>query len=788
MAISGTLGAMLHGVSQQPAYLRSDGQVTAQVNMISDVTRGLTTRPAARFLSEAVDEAGLNNWTNVSLKGDIIQIAHKDGYIVARKLDGTNIPIAIAGAEEDYIGDDMRAYVYDERIYLLNRDKLVLVSTDTPLPTGPGHKSATIDGDLYHIGSAYATSVGGKYGQTYTVTATYSDGTQAEGTYTTPDGSDPAHTSEITSDKIIEELSISLAAHANWKGTSTVEQSKSVMRIWDTTFDVSLSGDDGDGGVTLRTAGIKTKNIEDIPATAAHGQVLRVVGENAAEDDLWFRYEGQWDEKGTWVETYNPQEPVGFDLSTMPHVLSGDASGLTLAEGDWQQRRTGDAVTNPMPSFVGEALRDITGFQSRIVVIGDKSVVMSRTNIPTDFFRSSASQRLVTDSIDMISTTESDYTLEWVQPFDRDLVVWGLRSQFLIKGELALSPSNASIVQTTNFETDGSVRPVSTGRTLLFPFREGGFTGIKEFYSANSVDANEAISITKVQSRYLPGHLTQMISSTNFSLVVMTCDGDENSLYVHQYYFDGEKKVQSAWYRLALPYKIVNVTFDGSSLYVIGNEGTTYSHYVLDFSLPDSHGVPYHVCLDASVEITGGVQNAEYTEFTSRHLDPTGQVYVQGEGCAVPGNSATPTFIGPNTVRFDSNTVPDGAAVWEGVRYDRYVKPTMPVVRDKEDKPIANAKLVLGSIAVYYEDSGSMTIEQECPYRANNITQTNLAVSVANDPLDPDQNGISSGVYRAKWGERTDRSEIKVGTDDTRPLTITEIEWEGQVLSRGTRL
>jgi len=37
------------------------------------------------------------------------------------------------------------------------------------------------------------------------------------------------------------------------------------------------------------------------------------------------------------------------------------------------------------------------------------------------------------------------------------------------------------------------------------------------------------------------------------------------------------------------------------------------------------------------------------------------------------------------------------------------------------------------------------------------------------------------------WGERSDWSELTITSDDIRPVTITEIEWTGQILKRGKR-
>lgn len=795
MALSGTLGAMLQGVSQQPAYLRSDGQVTEQINFIPDVTRGLTTRPAAE-LGNIFYTDETRDWINVQLKGDSISLGINDGTIVAKTKTGVDVPVT--NGTNAYLGRNARAYVYDNEIYVLNRDKVVAMSSNTIHTSAQGDQDVTVDGKRYYRNGGYITCLGGRFSNTYTIRLQYSDGSVAYGTYTTPDGTEAGHADQIRANYILSQLYNSITTHGGWKASSHGGIIESTMFLSDTAFDVTINGDDGDNGLTMKFADTQTGGYEDLPKFARGGQVLRIVGEAGGADDVWLRFTGgAWGQVGVWEETIDTQAPNNLDLTTMPHVLSGDVNGLTLSQGNWQGRRTGDAETNPVPSFVGETLKDITGFQSRLVVIANKNVVMSRTNIPVDFWRSSATTRLATDRIDILSTTESDYSLEWILPFDRDLVVFGLKSQFHISGVNALTPDNASIVETTNFDTSGGSRPVSTGRTILFPFQEGGFAGVKEFYSSNSVDANEAISITKVQSRYMPGNLIRMESSTNFSLMLCQTDDDLSKLFGYHYYFDGESKLQSAWYTMQFPYDVRNVFFDGATVHVFMSDTGTNTMFAcsIDFDLPINPTTGYHVCLDmqgtsTAVDDVYAGQSDLYTSVDRGFVD---LVFVQSTGCAVPGRVITPVAVddlGGNQRRyyFPNTVVPAGAEVISGYVYGAEVKPTMPFFRDGEGKPISNSKLVVNNFVIYYEDSGPVSATMSSKYRAQDKVASNETVAVANDPDDPLGIGIKSGEFKLRWGERSDWSELTISTADVRPVNITEVEWEGQVLTRGRRI
>lgn len=51
-ALDGAIKSLMQGVSQQVPRERLDGQVSTQVNMLSDVVNGMRRRPGARLVSQ----------------------------------------------------------------------------------------------------------------------------------------------------------------------------------------------------------------------------------------------------------------------------------------------------------------------------------------------------------------------------------------------------------------------------------------------------------------------------------------------------------------------------------------------------------------------------------------------------------------------------------------------------------------------------------------------------------------------------------------------------------------
>lgn len=795
MAYSGTLGALLQGVSQQPAYIRNDGQVTEQINWLPDITKGLTTRPGIVQSGNFLPTYNDHRWLEFTLNDKKYQLAYRDGDIFVLDLDGNVYPIAEGYTNAiDYIdGAQLAGYVYDNQLFITNRDMVTAVDTD--LTAG----QAEVLTDVFT-----ATCLGGNFSKTYTATFTYSDATVLSASYTAPDGTGVDDAAETASDYIINELVTQLLADPDLKVGTLIENEGSTLAIYSltgVTADGTLETSDGEGDTIMRSQGNTAKEVVDLSKYAPQGTLVRITGEDSSVDDFWLRFDiegaaavgDDFGKSGVWREHFNVNEPHRLDESTMPHVLTESGGTFTLNVGNWQGRRVGDEDTNPFPSFLGKPIRDIGGFQSRLIFLSGQAAVMSRSNIALDFFKKSATSLLATDPIDMVSTSETEYELDWIVPFDRDLVIMAGGSQFLITGSVALTPTNASIVATTNFEMVAGTKPVSTGRTVLFPFQSGGFAGVKEFYSANSVDANEAISITKVQDEYMKGKIVDMLSSTNFSTVICRTDGEgqEGTLFVYQYFYDGEEKLQSAWFKIVCGYAVRHLVFEGSRLFVtMFDEGS--GEYILgymDLDIPADEDLTINVSLDRRTYETAVDVDYQTTAVT-REID--GCSVVQGLGCAVLGQEATVKAIidngdGTFTYHLNKGTVPVGAKVYIGQTYEKILKPTMPFYRDQNGTVVSYAKLIVTDFALYYEESGRITVTMESRYRQDDVVQDNGYLPIAGLLDDPDANGLKSGIYKFPWGERSDWSELTISSNDVKPVTLTEVEWFGQIQKRGKR-
>ncbi len=850
MADTNTLGSMLQGISQQPPHIRRDGKVTEQVNLMSDVVEGIKTRPGSKLLG--VVEKGTEQviiykpgatgpatvytgfrttgkFYSFTLEGNVYQVGISKFGIEMLNQDGVVLTTNLTQAAEDYIDDtleDLAIYVYDNGeetvAYILNRNKVIAMDNS---PATIAAQEAEVVKDV-----GLVTSLGGQFSHTYTVNVDCDAGSFV-GTYTTPDGTAAGHAAQTTSDYIATQLRNSLSTGAAALGGSTAV-SGSVISIRGLPG-ITITTEDGEGGVTLVESSNVAKNTDKLADTAPHGTLVLVKGLDGKADDFYMRFEsnftntvgGGFGDEGVWREWYNVSEPAALDATTMPMRITPSANGLVMSidVAEWTPRRTGDEESNPAPAFVGKVIKDISGFQSRLVTVAGPVTNFSVTNEPTDFFKNSAVAELATDPIEIISTTADEFSLLYIVPFDRDLILFGDRVQFLVQGGSALTSANASVVQTTAYDIQDGVRPVATGRTIMFPYSIGEYGGVKEFYTSGDVDSNQAVSLTASVPKLLLGNIEQMKYSDTADTLLIRCDANNWTLYGYKQLWDGQKKIQSSWFKWEFPGGIINYNFDKNKLYVLhyaSGEQTQgeVCQVVLDLDSPETGNLGYSLALDCyeayngdgTVGFSMGRTNlpnyidSDGYEYSAYQFLDDNLIIRQGPGCANPGQLAEHLAPVPSTVdlyangdskwyeyRFPIATVPKNSTLYAGYDIQSTFKPTMPFVRDRNNIVMRFVRLIVSRFIVHFNNSGPMTATVGSKYRNASAqitsikTLSNTGVGLAYDPDDPTGSGIKSGSFDVPFREQSDISELTINANGGVPITINEIEWVGQ--SRGGR-
>jgi len=783
---SGSLGTLLQGVSQQPDRVRLDGQVSEQVNLISDVTLGLSTRPSTNEGSELDRATREHVYQNISFDGVDYIIGYKGGDIQLWSLDGTRQNVQYRnGATPSYIGSDMQFHVVDNKIIVLNRNRVV-------------RKSTFIEGRDWYVALFHA--LGGQFLKTYAVQLNFGDGTVINAEYQAPDGTTTGDAEKTSSEYIIGELVSTLQADPNLPSGTVISRQFDVARVFHPTMQIRIGVSDGEGGEILRGVSDTVKKVEDLPRFAPNGTVVKVVTSEADEDDYWLKFEAKdtipengsagFGREGVWQEWYDPTEERHFSLGTMPHVIIPEGGAFFVERGPWLPRSVGDEDSAPFPSLIDKPIRDVGGFEGRLAILTPDTVVMSRTNFPFDLWRESATVVSATDPIDISSTKKDDLKLDWLVPFDRDMFVMADPgdSQFVIRGG-GLDPNTVSMVLTTEFEiTSGGTPPVSTGRTILFPFTAGGFSGIKEFYTDSDTAVNAANSLTETQDRYINGLVTGLEVSQNFNMGLLRTNQSRKTVWVYKYLWDGRDPMQSAWSKWEFKDDVEHFFFRNSIVYFVSSDadGDVFFHS-LDLNRPVT-AFGYHAMLDRQVTRQAVVQG----ELTSIDITYPEARFLQSTGCSNPGLEAKPTLeirIDATTTRyfFDPAVIPASASALCGQTVRWQLEPSQVFARDYQARIDTSQKVTIQDYVVHLDNSGEFKAIGKSPY-SDDWEYTAFVFPLDDEPLDPERLIIQNGPFYIPWGERADWSTLILEGTDIRPVTIHEVEWIGQILrTKGRR-
>jgi hypothetical protein len=722
-------------------------------------------------------------FTVVGISGDTFIVGYSAGDIKVWDLTGAAYTVDTPDGS-DYVSDDMvfHADVEAGHIKCLSRTQEVAMSD-------------TIAG--YPLNAAVATCLGALFDRTYSITLTASNGDSHTVSYTTPDGTTSGDALLTSATNVMTELETEWNAATLPAGfaATTLERHEGVL-VWTDTNPLVITASDGDSGDTIRYIDSTVKDATHLPSTAKHGHTVLVTGGRSEDDDYFLRFDSDvtdtvgdgFGSEGVWREAADPTIDNEFDVSTLPHSLELDtvAKTATFSQIAWQPRRVGDENTNPTPPFVGSRIRDMVVFENRLLVISGSTVYTTRSDHTDDFWRRSATVQANSDPLDFRSTAADGETLDWIVPFDRDLLLVADpgSAQFVIRGG-GLTPSNASMVLTTEYEVDAGIRPVSTGRTVILPYRNGQYIGVNEFFTQEETSANAADPLTAVQPRYIRGPINGLVSAENFSRFSITSETERSTLWVYRYLWDTNQRLQSAWYKLAFTDTILSHFYDASYMYVLLRPTGSAADATLvrmDMNRLDYEPTGFHITLDRKEQ---HFVNAAH-QITVNHPDA---LIVQSTGCTSPGLLALQMDSmdngdGTYTITLDADMCPDGAHVISGQAVNRTLEPTMPQARNFQGEVVSNAKLNIRHFMLHMEDSPDVKATRNSVYRAAREFYPRVT-PVDNDPLDPDRLGKRDYVLKVPWREATDKSSLTVTCDDIRPDTILEIEWAGDL--RGVR-
>lgn len=755
--------SLLQGVSQQIPKERLPGQLTSQLNMLSDPVTNLRRRPGVQYKYSrnwaGVDAAKVAGWfTDIAGTRVHVLVNCATGSLLL--LDENHTELAIFDAST-YLTttnpNNIRAATVGDEFFLLNKEEM-------PTSTGSFGAFNPATGGFFYI-------VSGAFSRAYTVTLQDSGGTYTVA-YTTPSGAGAGDAALSTPEYIATQLYNSIAA----LGVFSVYRVSSYVFIRTTGARTNLAINTSTGSAYL----IASKQAYVTQAGSLPAQLppegagfICKVGDYLKPQ--YYRYDAT---TTAWLECGAYGSPTG--ITNMPISISKDSGGWYLDESDFEGRTSGDAETNEDPRLLDYGITGIGTFQGRLVLLSGPMVRMSASNKPRRLYRSTITSVAADDPIDIGSSMNSSASYEYAVPFQKDLVLFSSAYQALVpSNNQVVTPTNATVVPTSSYATDTGASPVAVGRTMMYPApRSEDFFGVMELIPSPYTDAQYVSQDSTVHlPKYFGGRCRFTASSSVAGMAMFAPSGDPRSLIVHEYQWDGDTKVQQAWHTWTFPYDIATAYFSNDVICMVFAQNNTLVMGCIDPRVGvltfDAERRPF-LDLYSTRTITDRIVTPPAWMLA---FDPTILPTLQ---LAVPSGTLAGDKIGFEVDGSNLKTVisfSSGSASM-GIPFRSSFAPTPPIIRDYNDIAISTNKATLLRYILGTKNSSEFEVL---------VQDVNTDDAAATDVATLYWSSAELELNRAKYS--TDATSIipcrtnintttmEVFTEDSGELNITSLEY-----------
>ena len=377
----------------------------------------------------------------------------------------------------------------------------------------------------------------------------------------------------------------------------------------------SIVAADARGNTLMAGFSNQVTSIVELPSNSWEGYTVLVAPDGSSDQSsyyLKFNAENTTTNgtfgRGVWEESAGWGTRGQYDDNTMPHAFAyyRNASGLVrftfqpfsgtaYTDGTvsidlpgWTNRLAGDADELPGPSFVDNAINDIVFFKNRLGFVSGENVILSEAGAYYNFWQQSALQVVDSDPIDLTAVSNDVAVLNYALQQQDELVLFSNENQFrLYSGDnVTFSPETASVGRISSISMEPYVKPEQVGPQVLFPVKEGDFTGFHTFITTDrtvGINLGQTAVITETVPKYIPKNIDSLaVSRTDQYLVALSRD-DSDALYVYQFFWEASggslTNRQNAWHRWTFPNKSIHwCDFVEGTLYKLvsyNNAGTT---------------------------------------------------------------------------------------------------------------------------------------------------------------------------------------------------------------------
>ena len=547
VSVSQRIPNLLGGVSQQPDSLKLPGQLTQANNCLPDPTYGLLKRPGLKLVSALANATADGQWFSIfrdTQEQYIGQFSPAGDLRVWNALTGAQMTVnAQTAAATAYVANVARA---DFEMLQINDYNFVLnrsVTVGTLSTTSP-----TRDPEALIILRTAA------YDSVYKVTI---DGTDY--TYSTP------ATGTVSVDSIISGIKGVIPS-----GTYTTESTSNVIHVKrNDSADFSIEASGGLSSTALEAFKGSVRDVADLPGSCVDGVILKIQNlDNLDGDEYYVKFNvdgGAAKGAGAWEETVAPGILTHIDPDTMPHAIIRESDGTftfrSLNEADkdgedlyWVERRAGDNISNPMPTFVGQKITGISFFRNRLVLLSNSNVICSQPGSYFNTFRVSALTTTDADAIDLASGTLKPVSMKYAIGDQLGLLIFSEHAQFMLSSEgEAFGPSTAQLKAFSTLTINPAIAPVETGTSIIFVDQNTDYSAVTEMVVTSVDNRPTKADLSRTAPNYIPSNLRSVVANSSATMVSFLGEDDPTQLFVFKFFNNGSERVIASWIKWELP-------------------------------------------------------------------------------------------------------------------------------------------------------------------------------------------------------------------------------------------
>lgn len=594
---------------------------------------------------------------------------------------------------------------------------------------------------------------------------------------------------------------------AFWRLGSTIVIGFNTIPGGSTILDIMVN--DGGDGTLMKGVGQTVASVDDLPPVHHHGKVVRIQPRDSSKEVFYMEAIGKNPLAGhgevTWREgigeDFMPAQSEVLIYATVHNgtfYVAPSGPHLAAATGtpvpSYVPRKVGDGVGAPFPTFIGRAINYLGLFQDRLVVGSGAVLFFSRPGDYLNWFRKSVLTVVDSDPVEIYALGSEDDVITASVTFDRNLMLFGRKNQYVINGKQPLTPSTASAVAVSAYEEAVNAYPIASGNYGFYAKKHGGATTLHQVQTGLVVDAPESTEISRQLDTYLEGSPIQIAAMTSPNNIFLRTS-NRYAVYVYTY-MDNEAQGQrlfdswSKWSWDPVLGHCIGMSVYNQELMVFtlrrrqNDAGSSEQWFVAADSFSLDTRDTSRPFLDSArlwtqVSVPG----------LARWLNPDALSVGQREslfsayGDTIPSPSRA--LMAGSKLDYTAElmaqypTVPANT-LWVGAGFPAYVEPTNPYPRDSNDRAIVNGRLTLVKYNVSVTNTGGMEALVASFGKEYERARLFNGRIVGRDTNLVGRVPIVSEAVSVPVGRETREFKYRLAAVSWLPLTITAIEWTGQ--------